>query len=379
MSAAASPDRDARADRRTYGQIAALAVGVRAALYAGCWLWLHDPLQTLLRASDGISYLRVARLIYGAGPGAADVAAYDSRVFLTWPLIFGWTRILGHEIRGQFLFTLLAAVAAPCLMFALTRSRRLAVLMSVAPPAWLLSTTFPMSEGPCLVLALLSALAVLGGRDLLAGLAAGFLLAGRPFGAALVAGEAWALGRGGGRRLVTFAAALLVGPALTVVLDLHFFGDPLHQVAVYAMPLAGLNVGPQEVAALGHPAGHWGLPFVALATTPWRVPAPAWKVAYIYANVAIVLWASWRAWRSLRRRQAADVDVMLGVWLIGNTGFAMCGGPYWGFFSFDRWCVWALPAWLWSCRDLFERGRRVTAAIGITSVGLAAWALSRYL
>ena len=381
MTGDAASDRGVRADRRTYAGIVALAVGIRAALYAGCWLLLREPVQTLLRASDGISYLRVARLIYGASARAADVAAYDSRVFLTWPLIFGWTRLLGHEIRGLFALTIVAAAVAPCLMFALTRSRRLALLMCVAPPAWLMHTTFPMSEAACMVLALASLIAAIRGRGVLAGLAAGLMLAGRPFGLALAIGEVWILRRrhGWSRRLALFVAALTVAPIATALLDWHVFGSAFHQVAVYAMPLADLNVAPEAVAALGYPSGHWGLPFAALLTTPWRVAVPAWKIVYIYANAVVVLFASWRAWRVLRRPSSTDLDVSFGLWLIGNTAFAVCGGPYWGFFSFDRWCVWALPAILWSYRGVLERRRDVAAALGSASVVLVAWALSRYI
>jgi hypothetical protein len=206
------------------------------------------------------------------------------------------------------------------------------------------------------------------------------MLAGRPFGVALIAGQIWVLLRRGEgvRRALLFSAAVAVAPIATSLLELRLFGNAFHQVAVYAMPLADLNVASDTAAALGMPAGHWGWPFAALLMTPTQVHVPIWKLLYVYANLVVVLAACRRAVRTLGRA-STDLDLCQSVWLLGNTAFAVCGGPYWGFFSFDRWCIWALPAVLWPYREWLERRLGLTVAIGAASIAAVAWALSRYI
>jgi hypothetical protein len=63
-------------------------------------------------------------------------------------------------------------------------------------------------------------------------------------------------------------------------------------------------------------------------------------------------------------------------WAAPDTAFIVCGGPYWGFHSFDRYAVWALPAYAFAlvpplghCIPRWRRPALVLASLA--SIGMA--------
>jgi hypothetical protein len=153
------------------------------------------------------------------------------------------------------------------------------------------------------------------------------------------------------------------------------YGDPLHQLHAYeALPNVGEAAG--ALAARGYSSGHWGWPFLHLVATPTWVEVPAWKVAFIAGHVAAVLAACSIGVMGWGRSALSDV---MTVWAVGNTVLIVSAGPYWGFHSFDRYAVWALPAYGYLLTSALPRSRPVWAALGAASVGIAAYGLGRHL
>jgi hypothetical protein len=136
------------------------------------------------------------------------------------------------------------------------------------------------------------------------------------------------------------------------------YGDPFQQLHVYGRPLAELNIPSGLAAELHNPSGHWGWPFEHLIMTPWRTRVPAWKIAYVYAHVPVVLILLWKAFLFLRTQPAAEgwrVALVLGF--VANSALIVCTGPYWGFESFDRYFVWGLPGALYLSRQWLSQPR----------------------
>ena len=110
--------------------------------------------------------------------------------------------------------------------------------------------------------------------------------------------------------------------------------------------------------------------------TPTQFAVPGWKVATVWAYVALVLVAcalAVRQWRRARGSPAADVAAIAAVWLLGNTLFVLCTGSRWGFFYFDRHILAALPALLWVLREWYPRRASLWVVAGALSAvgGLA--------
>jgi hypothetical protein len=302
-----------------------------------------------LSNSDAGSFLKVAKVVYGLAP-EGSLSLYDSRVFLGWPLAFGWALRLGLPDPAMLAISCALAALAPVLFLRLTGERNLAWYLVYLPPAWLVASVHPISEPAYLVLTLLGLIAVKRARGALAGAAGGALVLVRAFGVAWLGAFLLALFRPGwpgvraAGRICLSAAAPVAG---LLLVSWAVYGDPLRQVHVYGRPLAELNIPAGVATQLRNPSGHWGWPFENLLLTPFRTRVPLWKVAYIYAHVPVLLILAWRAAVVLRDRAAQGWQAALAAGYLGNSALIVCTGPYWGFESFDRYFVWGLPGALW--------------------------------
>ncbi len=338
-----------RAPRWRDAALWAAPVGVRCLflglIFGGAGLaW-----TSYLGLSDGGSFLALAHAIADPARRAA-MTFYDSRVFPGWPLCEALFLGIGLPEPAVLAVTVLLAGLATWLFFRLTQNYPLALLLGMAPPAWILASIHPVSEAFYLTLGLLAAIALQSRRFAFAGLCAGAMIATRPFGiawaaAALVVAALECRRTGAVRPLWALAAGLGGGFLALPLVNLRLYGELWHQARVYAAPLAELNLRGPAFAALGQPHGHWGPPFWHVLTTPWFVPTPWWKIVYIYGHVAALLVLAPLAVRRLRALAAAgDLGrvFLLGSFLV-NGCLIVCAGPYWGFHSFDRYFVWGLP------------------------------------
>jgi hypothetical protein len=157
---------------------------------------------------------------------------------------------------------------------------------------------------------------------------------------------------------------------MTIPLNIHLYGAPFRQLERYStLP----NVGAEAIAAgldkAG--AGHFGPPFRALIETPLRVHVPAWKIVFIYGHLAVVLLACRESLRCRDLKSRTRIWRVCAMWAVLNTAFIVSTGPYWGFHAFDRYCLWAMPAYLVLLQRYLPRRFSVWVMIAICSTGLA--------
>lgn len=312
--------------------------------WAGGETWGH-----FLSNSDAGSFLKVAKVVYGIAP-ADSLSLYDSRVFLGWPLLFGWALRVGLPDPAMLVISCTLAALAPVLFLRLTGDRNLAWYLVYLPPAWLVASVHPISEPAYLALTLLGLIAVKRARGVLSGAAGGALVLLRAFGIVWLCAFFLALirpRRPGLRVTGLFCLAASAPVAGLLLVSWAVYGDPLRQVHVYGRPLAELNIPLGVAAQLHNPSGHWGWPFESLLLTPFRTRVPLWKIIYIYSHVPVLVILAWRAVAVLRDRTALGWQAALAAGYLLNSALIVCTGPYWGFESFDRYFIWGLPGALW--------------------------------
>lgn len=379
-----SPSQDGH-DWRKITALWAVPISIRLVLSGERFFHGHNW-RSFLTFSDASSFLGVARAILEP-ERISDLSHYDTRVFPFWPACEAV--LLGAGLPEVVIWGLPIALTGlvSWLFFLLTRNFLLAMLLSCAPPVWILSTVHPMSEAVYLAFGLVAALAISRTHYLLAGLLAGAMVATRPFGLAWVGAGAilavLALWRARDARLLwRFALGSTIGVLPLIVLNLHLYGDVLHQVRVYAGSLDGLNLASRSAEALGHSTGHWGPPFLHVLTTPWKIAVPLWKTVYIYTHVAAVIvlvpvavWAVCHSWRDSAQ---AHVHFLLLAFVL-NCALIVCTGPYWGFHSFDRYFLWGIPGALLAASHLVphKAWRWIGPLAAAASILTASFALQR--
>jgi len=341
-------------------------------------------LAHLLDSGDVPAFFQMARAMLDWTLIPEFALGGNSRVFPLWPSLLAGLMQLGLSGWAWLLVAPLFAGAASAIFYRVTGSFGGALLLGAAPPVWVLSTLSPMSEGIFLCLGLLAALALRRSSFLLAGVLVGAMVATRPFGIAwALAGVVVILAASGDRvgRFGAFAAGGVIGGFPLLVVNLLMFGDVLHQVHVYSSDLRALNLPPDIAARLGEASGHWGIPFKHLLTTPWLVPVPAWKILYVYANLALLLGLAPIIWRQFRASaETLSAENFLALAFVANGLLSVSTGPYWGFHSFDRYLSWAAPGAIVAVRRTVSPRLWpwLAAAAGIVSLASAVFATSRW-
>ena len=330
-----------------------------------------------LSLGDGGAYRAVSQVLTGA-LHPSDLSLYASRVFLGWPALIALVNHAIPEPLAIMGLTVVVAALAPVLFHDLTGSYVMAWIILFLPPAWLLATLHPIAEPVFIVSGLAALLAVKRHHWLLAGLFAGYMTTVKPYGIFLVAGCAVGAGVGPGaqplRSLPRFALGVALLGIACLAANVALYKDPLYQLHVYASPLSKLNLSADAAARLNEPSGHWGTPFRALIETPLQFRVPTWKLIYIYGHVlvlAILLAAGVKRFLGNPRQPA---EAAMVVWLGLNSIAIVSAGPYWGFYSFDRYFVWALPAALALNQAWLEKRPWIPIALAPLSVAAAAFA-----
>jgi hypothetical protein len=349
----------------------AIAVAARIVLL-GIALGASDSTTAFLTRSDARAYVAVARMLR---TGERPPVAWDERVFWGWPLCFftlGTDQGLG---RTCLVLGVVFASLVPPLIYRLTDNFRLALLLSLFPPSWLMHSCLGMSEPAYLFTLLVAILLFFSGRIQLSGLALALAALNRPTAVFVWMGLAALLVR---RRqwgtLLSWAALSALGPAITIGLNGHYYADWFRQAHLHGAPT---NMSAYKAKQPGHEEAtrtYGSVPFKALLITPLKFPVPAWKIAFIYGHLIAVLTATGLAVRRLGR---SEPDFVLGVWAIANTCFIVSTGPYWGFHSFDRYSTWALPAYGYFLWPLVPKRLGALEVLAAASFGMALVGLTK--
>lgn len=336
-----------------------------AILLAVAFGYFHCHMKAWLASSDAYSYISVSKHIYQNIPSESS---FDERMFLGWPILIGaGFDTVGPEI-ACIILALLFAAAVPSLLFWLTRDINIAIA-SCLWPVWILQTTLGMSEPAYLFFILLSLLLVQHRNFATAGMCIGFAAMIRPLALFPWIGVLFDLWRKGESRSVLAKWIVVSGlfAGMTIPLNLYLYGSPLRQFERYStLP----NTGEEAMnAGLIKPGdGHFGLPFKSLVETPMKIPVPKWKIGYVYFHVLVALMASINAilfWKENARQQ------LWSIWAILNTTFIVSTGPYWGFHTFDRYFIWAVPAYVVLLRRYLPKSQIVWCVLAVVATMLA--------
>ena len=349
--------------------IAAVAILLRVAVFAGATRVAHVPVATYTAEGDTVSYVRQAAAMAGR-TRYADLDEYDRRVFPGYPAMIAVVHAatgLGFDAAALAVTWACTGVAAVAVAAAVGDAR-VGWAMTCLLPHYGTNSSLGMGEAPtlaCVGLALLAARGPDGAWDRwrVAGLLLGVAGLVRPMACFAALGVAVAMDRGHRRRaamsLLATAAAVVVAGLIVMQL---WTGDALQGAHVYATHPGAYG---------GHLVG-W--PFQSLLTTPGREGTPAGRVAYVWAHVAVVLLACFVASRRVwvRRRGGDPRDALMAPWLVGNTLFVLCIGSRWGFAHFPRFTIPAEPALFWTCRAAIPRRPLVWVPVVAIAVVLAA-------
>ncbi|MGH9440714.1 MAG: hypothetical protein ACRD16_00405 [Thermoanaerobaculia bacterium] len=353
-----------------------VALGVRLALFVFAF-WRLGGLTPVINLADEPSYAALAHMI---GTGERPANRWMERMFPGWPLLLAIPcRFLPIDWTILLMGALLAA-AVPVLFFLLTRDFGMSVAVALVPPTWLKHSCIGMSEPAMLVLVLLSLVLYVRGKKVASAIpmAASTLI--RPVAGFAAIGVLWLVfRRSGWRRAMVWAAIFSSAILFQVAFNLHYYGVWNRQARLYANDP---TLSPEILRAF--PAGmtrraYLNVPFASLILTPLRLSTPPWKVAFIAANVVAVVVSCVFL---LRRLRDSDLSFVFAVWGILNAGFIFCLGPYWGFHSFDRYAIAALPAYAFAfmprrnARPPKWRGAALVVAC-VSSILMAAWGLTK--
>jgi hypothetical protein len=329
-------------------------------------------LDLWLSTADTPSYIAVA---HHMAEGERSPNAWHERVFPGWSLLLVPFSLLGVAAPGAVALAVLMATLVPWLAWKLTEDHRTALACAVLLPVWLLQVSLGMSEPSYLVAILLGLIALTLRQTAIGAFLVGFAALIRPTALFAWAGGALVLWRRRQwRKLVLWSVISAAVASLIVPINLKLYSEALRQTKLYST-LPNIGDAARRAGIGAGKFGHLGIPFKALVETPLLVNIPTWKIVYIWAHVLMILVSCWLA---LRRIGASELEGMLSVWALLNSAFIISAGPYWGFHSFDRYCLWAMPAYMFLLSRYLPQTRWAWYGIALltTLTALSArWAL----
>ncbi|MEQ1885613.1 MAG: hypothetical protein ABL967_11170 [Bryobacteraceae bacterium] len=297
--------------------------------------------------------------------GTATGSAWDERVFPGWALLITPWNLVGSLDAGIIVMAALFGALVPFVVLRLTNDEGVAFASSVLPPVWIMQSSLGMSEPAYLFFVLAAILFAIRGNVTLGGILMGFAALIRPTALFPWLGVfVYLLATSDNRRLIikwVFWSGLVA--SLTLAINFALYGAPFRQLQQYAN-LPNISESAQVSGLSSGGYGHLGFPFKALVLTPFFLQVPLWKVFYIWGNAIFVLWASVRAYTSWK---SGGLSTVFAIWAITNTAFIVSTGPYWGFHSFDRYALWAMPAYLYFFREFLPKQTSRWVAIATLS------------
>jgi hypothetical protein len=334
------------------------AVALRLALFSIVG-WLHPAAwDAASPASDAHAYIGQASVF--AGETQTVGYALERRVFPGLPLAIALVHRTGIPLRASgLLVSWFSAGLAAVFAASLYRDMRVGWAMVFLTPAYLVTSDGIMNESLLSALSLAAVLVGLRGHAAAAGILFGGAGAVRPNACFALFGflvyeamhRRW-------RSALTTAAVSAVVVLSAMALVWHFFGDPLINMKAYRDLPSGYR-------------GHiltW--PLLSLIQTSLRVSTSAWKIAYTWAHVVLVLAACILCARSFRHTHE-PLDALSLVWLVGNTAFVLSMGGVWGFHDFPRAITWAIAPLLGAYAPFLPKRTLGWIGLAATSSALA--------
>lgn len=290
---------------------------------------------------------------------------WAERLFPGWPILCIPAAISGYPLAGAVGLAAVFASAVPFLVLWLTRSLPIAYAAAVFPPVWILQSTMGMSEPAYLAFVVAAIAFAVSGRVSLAAVLMGLAALIRP-----TALFPWCavlvhllITSAGPRKVATWVLLSGFIAGAVIPLNVYLYDEPFRQLNQY-LTLPNLREDAQAAGLAVRGAGHFGWPFQALLETPLLVHVPTWKIGYVWFHVVLVVVASTRVFWF---KSLDAVSGIAAVWAVANSLFIVCAGPYWGFHSFDRYCLWAMPAYLVLIQKWLPSNRFVYMACAVFS------------
>jgi hypothetical protein len=369
-----SPSSDSSLSTRSFGREAlvlfAWGTALPLVIFVAGFLKSGESIADFVEHSDAFSYVAVANMVL---TGERSPFPWDERVYWGWALLLVPFGALGLNLYYSCIgLGIVMGGLVPVLFHALVRNWRLSLLLAMFPPAWLMADSYGLSEPAYLFFILLSLWLFFSRRIYTSAWAMALAAAVRPtavfawmgIAVVLIRRRAWGT-------LIGWSALCGLGPLLCIGLNQAYYKAWNRQSDLHGKPQnIPLDVI-QKVAPDGNTRTYLNVPFKALIETPFVYKVPAWKIAYIYAHVLAVLLASALAIRCAF--DGTEWGLVMAVWAILNTLFVVSAGPFWGFQSFDRYCIWALPAYLYVCRSWIPTRYRLIELFGLLSFMLSLW------
>jgi|GEM_PF-7032718 len=302
----------------------------------------NEDLMQVLGRGDGWSYLAVADCIL-SGNKPQDL--FNLRVFPGWPIAFLPVYLLTNSLWGPILLGIILASLLPVFHYQLTGHKFSSTVMICGTPALLVSPAYLMSESLFLALIYLACLSSRSSKHYLAAIITGLTAWVRPVAFFLWCGQTLVLLQQKQYRIAITTSAIAGFAASSLFLfNFAIFQDPFIQFNQYGT-LPNISDTHREMLGLADGTGsHSGLPFSNFIAASLRTSPPLWKQIFIWGHAIclclILLW-------SMLNFKFHDKNRVLHC--INATGmglFIFSTGPYWAFYSFDRYFVWALPSYL---------------------------------
>ena len=343
----------------------AASITVHLIILGVCYSRSSANIEVMLKRSDAHSYLQVADLFISGRPLSVPFAG---RVFPGWPICFAPAYAIIKSPWVPVVVAILISCVLPLMQLSISGNRTAAIIMICGTPTLLMHSVLAMSEPLFLLLTLGSCLAFARDRSSLAALLTGVAAWVRPTSCFLWLGQALEL-VARGRRVEALKMSVIAGLAAgsMFLFNAWLYGSPFYQFGQYGtLP----NISDQARQALGlweNGGSHFGMPMVNLIKASLLTHPPLWKQAFVWGHVVMLM--MFLVFGSSSASRSEPYWTSNFVWAAGTGLFILCTGPYWAFHSFDRYFVWALPAYLALIQPWLKRTRWFTwAAVGLSVV-----------
>ena len=304
-------------------------------------------LDKFLSTSDANSYLLIVENIT---TNSRITRPFDERAFPGWPIFVSIFKLF-FEIKWVIIVLgLVLSSLVPIVFYKVTGNKNLAALICFFTPTFIIHSVNGMSEPIYLFVILLSILFFNKKEFFLSAILIGFAAIIRPTAFFPFLGMAYVLlAEKDWKSSFLFWTTSGLMVSLLLVFNYYYYEDPLRQFHSYST-LPNVNVEVLKHFNSEGQGSHFGLPLVNIIKTTFLVKPPLWKIVFIWSHVLFILLALFLGVK--KNSLSNKSESIFLIWAIFNSIFILSTGEYWAFYSFDRYFIWALPAYLFLIRDI---------------------------